>query len=261
MFVKLVSWNVNGIRAVIRKGALKAYLDHFEPDVVCLQETKARPEDLPDEVLNPSGYYGIWHSALRKGYSGVAILTRKKPIRVQEGFGIERFDVEGRAVMAEYDDFILFSVYFPNGQRDDERLQYKLDFYQAFFDYCEDLRKSGKPVVICGDYNTAHKPIDLSRPKENEGESGFLPIERAWMDRLVEMGYVDTFRLFNTKPEEYTWWSMQTRARERNVGWRIDYFFATSDFIPRLKNAFIHQDAYGSDHCPVGIELNPATKA
>ncbi len=253
--LRLVSWNVNGIRAVVRKGALKTYLDLYEPDIICLQETKARPEDLPDEVLNPSGYHGIWYSALRKGYSGVAILTKKKPIRVQEGFGIEKFDVEGRVVMAEYEDFILFSVYFPNGQRDDGRLQYKLEFYQCFFDHCEELRKSGKPVVICGDYNTAHKEIDLSRPKENEKESGFLPVERAWMDRIVEMGYVDTFRYFNQNPNEYTWWSMQTRARERNIGWRIDYFFTTSDFVPRLKNAFIHQDAYGSDHCPVGIEF------
>jgi exodeoxyribonuclease-3 len=253
--MKLISWNVNGIRAAVRKGTLQDYLERISPDIVCLQETKARPEDLPDEVLNPSGYYGIWHSALKKGYSGVAILTKKKPIRVQEGFGVDRFDIEGRVVMAEYDTFILFSVYFPNGQRDNERLQYKLDFYTDFFEYCQDLRKSGKPLIICGDYNIAHKEIDLARPKENQTMSGFLPVERAWMDKLVDHGYVDTFRLFNPHPNQYSWWNMQTRARDRNIGWRIDYFFVTEDFVPFVKDAFIHQEVFGSDHCPVGIEI------
>ncbi|MSR88987.1 MAG: exodeoxyribonuclease III [Candidatus Margulisbacteria bacterium] len=253
--MKLVSWNVNGVRACYRKGALQSYLQTHEPDILCLQESKACVDDLIDEILNPSGYYGIWHSAQKKGYSGVAILTKKKPKMVLEGFGISEYDYEGRVAIAEYDDFILLSVYFPNGQRDAGRLEYKLNFYRDFFNYCEDLRKEGKELIICGDYNIAHKPIDLARPKENEKMSGFLPVEREWMDRIVELGYIDTFRQFNQEPNQYSWWNVQTRARDRNIGWRIDYFFITPGLLPKLKDAFIQQDVLGSDHCPVGIVL------
>jgi exodeoxyribonuclease-3 len=254
--MKIVTWNVNGIRACAKKGAYFSYLETHEPDIICFQETKAHVIDIPDEIANPSGYYGAWYSAEKKGYSSVGILTKQKPTNIIEGFGNPRFDSEGRVLMAEYKKFILFSVYFPNGQRDQERLQYKLDFYHEFFNYCQELRSLGKELIICGDYNTAHKEIDLARPKENANTSGFMPIEREWMDRLIDMGYIDTFRVFNQEPEQYSWWNMQTRARERNIGWRIDYFFITPGLMPHLKNAFIQQDVYGSDHCPVGIELD-----
>jgi len=253
--MKLVSWNVNGIRACVKKGAFGEYLEKHDPDMLCIQESKAQVSDLPDEILNPSGYHGIWHSGERKGYSGVAILTKEKPINVVEGMGNPKYDKEGRVVMADYGDFCLFSVYFPNGQRDQERLQYKLDFYKDFFDYCNDLRSQGKHLIISGDYNTAHKEIDLARPRENANTSGFMQIERDWIDQIVDWGYTDTFREFNQDPDEYSWWNMRTRARDRNVGWRIDYFFANQEFMPNIKQAFIQQDVLGSDHCPVGIEL------
>lgn len=253
--MKLISWNVNGIRACAKKGFL-TFLKEESPDILCLQETKALETDLEEGLVQPSGYHTEWFSAEKKGYSGVAIFTKSKPINIVKGFGIEKYDREGRVIQAEYDDFHLFSVYFPNGQKNEERLLYKLDFYKDFFDYCADLRTQGKPLIICGDYNTAHHAIDLARPKENETTSGFMPIEREWMDRITQDGYVDTFRHFNpSKADEYSWWSYRTKARERNIGWRIDYFFVTEAFKPRLKNAFIRQDIEGSDHCPVGIEL------
>ena len=254
--MKLVSWNVNGIRACVNKGHFLEYLQSEEPDVIGIQEIKAMPDQLEERVLNPSGYYSIWHSAQKKGYSGVAIFTKQKPKMVLEGFGVDKFDNEGRAVIAEYDNFVFVNCYFPNGKRDEERLLYKLDFYKAIFDFCNDLRSRGKNIVIVGDYNTAHKEIDLARPKENEKVSGFLPIERQWLDKIIdEFGYVDTFRQFNQEPKQYTWWDQVTRARDRNVGWRIDYVFVNKEFMPKVKSAFIHQNIMGSDHCPVGITL------
>ncbi len=253
--MKLVSWNVNGIRACVKKGFL-TYLEEEAPDIICLQETKALPEDLEDHVLNPRGYHTVWHSAQRKGYSGVALLSKKKPVFATGGFGVDRFDAEGRVVMGDYGDFVVLGVYFPNGQSGPERLQYKLDFYEAFFAYTNDLIKQGKNVIICGDYNTAHKEIDLARPKENEDTSGFLPIEREWMDRLESFGYVDTFRQFSDEPNKYSWWTYRAGARERNVGWRIDYFWVNQAFMPQVKSAFIQPHIMGSDHCPVGITLS-----
>ena len=193
--------------------------------------------------------------AEKKGYSGTTVLTKTGPENIIHGFGNPKFDNEGRVVMAQYEKFIVFSVYFPNGQKNDERLAYKLDFYRAFFDYCEELRKEGHSLIICGDYNTAHTEIDLANPKQNEKTSGFLPIEREWLDRIVEMGYIDTFREFHPEPEQYSWWSYRTRARDRNIGWRIDYVFIT-ELKPHLKEAFILSDVMGSDHCPVGITLD-----
>ncbi len=251
--MRLISWNVNGIRAIEKKG----FLDWFEsesPDILCLQETKAQPEQLSEALLKPKGYRAYWSSAERKGYSGTVTYTKKKPTRTQD-LGIEKFDSEGRTVMTKFDDFVLFNVYFPNGQKDKERLQYKLDFYDSYLKLAESLRKKGKSIVLCGDLNTAHKPIDLARPKANEKVSGFLPVERKWLDKLVKKGYIDTFRHFCKEPEHYTWWDYITRARERNVGWRIDYFFISEDLLPRLKDAFILSDVMGSDHCPTGIEI------
>ncbi|UCG09540.1 MAG: exodeoxyribonuclease III [Desulfobacterales bacterium] len=181
--------------------------------------------------------------------------TKIKPINVETEFGIEKFDKEGRIIIMEFHQFVLFNIYFPNGKKNDERLNYKLDFYDTFLSYSDNLIAEKKNIIVCGDFNTAHKEIDLARPKENENRSGFLPIERAWIDTFIDHGYVDTFRLFNEEPNNYTWWDMKTRARERNVGWRIDYFFVNKGYVPKLKNAFIMSEVMGSDHCPIGIEI------
>ncbi|MBI1870302.1 MAG: exodeoxyribonuclease III [Chlamydiae bacterium] len=250
---RILCWNVNGIRAVQKKGFLK-WLDEESPDILCIQETKAHPDQL-DALLHPPGYQVYFNSAERKGYSGVATFTRQEPKIVKTGFGIPQFDREGRVLLTEYSDFTLLNIYFPNGKRDEIRLQYKLDFYEETLRFVEKLKKKGKPVIICGDYNTAHQPIDLARPKANEKISGFLPIERAWLDRWIEKGQVDIFRKFSSLPDQYTWWDMQTRARDRNIGWRIDYHFVTENLVPAVKNASILSQVQGSDHCPVSLEL------
>ena len=251
----LLSWNVNGIRASYKKG----FVDWFKkenPDILCLQETKAHPDQLTEDLININKYKSYFSSSIvKKGYSGVVIYTKQELVKVQHGFGIPKFDEEGRIVSAEYTDFILINIYYPNGKASDIRLKYKMDFYDAFLDYADKLVKKGKKLVICGDVNTAHKEIDLARPKENEKISGFLPIEREWMDKFFSHGYVDTFRMFNDQPEQYTWWDQQSRARERNVGWRIDYFFVSENFKRNVNKAFILPDVMGSDHCPIGLEL------
>lgn len=252
---KLLSWNVNGIRAAHKKG----FLDWFRKesaDVVCLQETKAMKEQLQQELVEVEGYQSFWCSAERKGYSGVATYTKKSPVSTAIGFGIPRFDDEGRVLVTEFPEFTLFNIYFPNGKRDQVRLDYKLDFYESILKHWETLRKRNRRLVICGDYNTAHQEIDIARPKENASVSGFLRIERDWMDKLVGKGYVDVFRQMNpAKRDQYTWWDLMTRARERNVGWRIDYFFITADLLPHVQDAWISPEVMGSDHCPVGLEL------
>jgi len=255
--LRLLSWNVNGIRAAYKKGFVNWFVKE-NPDILCLQETKAHPEQLTDDLLNVNGYKSYFSSSIvKKGYSGVAIYTKQEPAKVEHGFGIPKFDDEGRIIVAEYKSFMLINIYYPNGKMSPERLQYKMDFYDAFLEYADKLVKKGKNLVICGDVNTAHKEIDLARPKENEKVSGFLPIEREWMDKFFSHGYVDTFRMFNDQPEQYTWWDQQSRARERNVGWRIDYFFVSENFQKNVKNAFILPDVMGSDHCPVGVEISP----
>ena len=252
--MEILSWNINGIRAADRKGFFE-WFKKETPDILCLQEIKARPEQVPSHFRNTPGYNIFWNSAERKGYSGVVTFTKEKPINIKKGFGIEKFDREGRILITEFSSFILFNIYFPNGKKNQERLDYKLDFYDTFLGYTDNLKVDGKNIVVCGDFNTAHKEIDLARPKENENISGFLPIERAWMDTFIDHGYVDTFRHFNKEPEQYSWWDMKSRARERNVGWRIDYFFVNKEFIQNVKKAFIMQNVIGSDHCPVGIEI------
>src|SRR3989339_2009316 len=249
--MKLISWNVNGLRSVGRNGFWKEILAQ-NPDILCLQETKAEAEQLPDEVRHPAGYHSYFASSkLRKGYSGVAIYSKIEPEKVEYGMGIQKFDDEGRTIVAYYSDFVLLNVYFPNGGGGPERLQYKLDFYDAFLEFVDGLRTQGKRVVFCGDINTAHEAIDLARPKENEENTGFLPEERAWLDEVVAHGYIDSFRHFhpNTK-DAYSYWDLFTHARDRNVGWRIDYFFVVSEFMKRIKSASIYPDIYGSDHCP-----------
>lgn len=250
----LVSWNVNGLRAVVKKGFLNLLLEH-KFDVICIQETKASSDKLPREVKNIPGYYTYFVSAEQSGYSGVGIFSKKKPLNVETGMGVDKFDREGRFLRVDYDDFILMNIYFPNGKASQERLAYKLAFYDAFLDYVNALNAEGKKLIICGDVNTAHKEIDLAHPKENENISGFLPEERAWMDRFFASGYIDTFRMFNKQGGNYSWWSIRTRARERNVGWRLDYFIVSENLRENIKSATIYNAIRGSDHCPVGLEI------
>lgn len=252
--MKIYSWNVNGIRANLKKGFMRWFRE-VSPDILCLQETKASVDQLDDEIVNPEGYLSGWNSAEKKGYSGVVTFTRKKPVKVHYGMGVKEFDSEGRIVRHEFKGFDLLNVYFPNGTSGSERLQFKLDFYDAFLKHCEGLRKGGKKLVICGDLNTAHKAIDLKNPKANEKNSGFLPIEREWVDKFVAHGYVDTFRAFNKEPDQYSWWTYRADARKRNIGWRLDYFFVTQDLMKKVKNSFITPEVMGSDHCPVGLEI------
>ncbi len=253
----LISWNVNGIRAVEKKGFVE-WVEGCGADILCLQETKAHKEQLSDKLLDIDSYNSYWSSGERKGYSGVATYSKTIPDKYETGFGgDEKFDREGRILATFFGDIVLLNIYFPNGQKDDERLQYKLDFYDTTLDYCENLRKEGKSLIICGDYNTAHNEIDLARPNENVNVSGFLRIERDWMDKFESFGYVDTFReLHPDTAEAYSWWSYRTAARSRNVGWRLDYFYITPDLLPKLKRAEILSDVMGSDHCPVLIELD-----
>ena len=253
--MRLVSWNVNGIRAAQKKGFLE-WLASDGPDILCIQETKANISQLSKALTSAAGYSAYFSPQERKGYSGVALYTREEPKSVDYGLGVERFDSEGRTIVADYGDFVLFGIYFPNGQRSEERLRFKMDFYDTFLERTDALRAEGRNVVVCGDLNTAHKEIDLARPKENSKISGFLPEERAWLDKFLERGYVDTFRVFNQEPGNYSYWDQVSRARDRNVGWRIDYFFVDDGFAGRLENAFILPEVMGSDHCPVGIEIS-----
>lgn len=236
----------------------KGFMDYLKtenPDILGIQETKLQQDQIPVELAQQDDYKIYWSHARRKGYSGVALFTKTEPQNVSYSIGIDEFDDEGRVVRAEYPDFILYNVYFPNGQMNDDRLNYKLAFYDRFLLKMREDRETGKTVLVCGDYNTAHKEIDLANPKENEKYSGFLPIERAWLDKLVTDGWADTFRQFDQSPGRYSWWTYRMKARERNIGWRIDYFWIDEKSLPRLQNAFIQPDVTGSDHCPVGIEF------
>ncbi|MFA6617900.1 MAG: exodeoxyribonuclease III [Candidatus Neomarinimicrobiota bacterium] len=255
--MKLVSWNVNGLRAISRKG-FSEILEEINADIVGIQETKIQIDQLEEQHKTISDYKSYFYSAERKGYSGVGVYSRHKPLSVETGFSYGWNDNEGRVIMLEFEEFIFFNIYFPNGQKDDIRLQYKLDFYDFCLEYFEKMRKEKhKGLVICGDYNTAHHPIDLARPKQNEKTSGFLPIERAWMDKYEEAGYIDTFRLIHPdEKDRYSWWSYRSNARANNVGWRIDYFYVSPELTDKVKDAFILDHVLGSDHCPIGIELD-----
>ncbi len=253
--IRLISWNVNGIRSVHRKGFLEWFAS-AAPDVLCLQETKIAPGQLPQELAEVPGYRAAFTSADRPGYSGVALYSRDKPLAFEEGLGIPRFDTEGRTQVARFPGFTLYNIYYPNGKASPERLAFKLAFYDAFLEHAERRRAGGESIVVCGDLNTAHREIDLARPKANEAISGFLPEERAWVDTFLAHGYIDTFRLLHDVPDRYTWWDYKSRARERNVGWRLDYFFVSDDLRDRIADAYILDSIDGSDHCPVGLDLN-----
>jgi exodeoxyribonuclease-3 len=254
--IRLYTWNVNGIRAVHKKGFL-GWLQAAQPDMLGLQEIKASPDQLSDDLRSPSGYHAYWASATRKGYSGVALFTRAQPNSISLGLGIPEYDDEGRTIVAEYDDFVFITAYFPNGGRDHSRIPYKMAYKAAFLDYCNKLRAAGKSVVFCGDVNTSHQPIDLARPRENEKKTGFMPEERVWIDQVIEAGYVDIFRARNpTLAGAYTWWTAVGGARSRNVGWRLDYFFISPDLLDAVVDCQIHADVLGSDHCPVSLTLD-----
>lgn len=251
--IKLISWNVNGLRAAHKKN-LMDFIKKENPDVLCFQEIKAQKEQLPLELQEMEGYHSYFNSAERKGYSGVAVYTKIKPEKVETTFGKNHKDVEGRILALYFKEYVLFNIYFPNGGGGEERLKYKLEFYDIFLKHIEKLKKTTN-VIFCGDVNTAHTEKDLARPKENETRTGFLPVERQWMDNLVSKGYTDTFRMFNKDGGNYTWWDMKTRARERDVGWRIDYFFVNNDFKDAVVSSEILKDIQGSDHCPILIKL------
>ena len=249
--MRLMSWNVNGIRAALKKGFLD-FVAQARPDVLCLQETRALPEQVGLEL---TGYHAFWNPAEKKGYSGTLTLSRAEPLSVRRGLGDPAHDAEGRVLTLEYPDFFLVNVYTPNAQRGLTRLAYRTQEWDpAFLTYLQRLERE-KPAVLCGDLNVAHKEIDLANPKSNVNNAGFTPQERASFDRLVAAGFVDTFRAFTPEGGHYTWWSQMGRAREKNIGWRIDYFCVSSPLRPRLKRAEIRPDVQGSDHCPIELEL------
>jgi exodeoxyribonuclease-3 len=250
--VKLISWNVNGLRAVLRKNFLE-YLEVEKPDILCLQETRAGPNDV--EQLWPVAYTTYWNTARKKGYAGTALFTRTRPLTVTTGIGIARHDAEGRVLTAEYADFFVANVYVPNSQRDLARLAYRQQWDRAFLRYLKKLERR-KPVIFCGDLNVAHTELDLANSKANVGNHGFTPEERAGFNAFVKAGFLDTFREFEKGGGHYTWWSPMAGARDRNIGWRIDYFLVSKALRPRLQRAFIRAEVQGSDHCPVGIEID-----
>ncbi len=254
--MKITSWNVNGLRAVAKKELLYPMLMEVRPDILLLQETKCTVDQLPETVRNIPSYHSFFNSSqARAGYSGVAIYTKEEPKEVQYGMNIPEFDQEGRIITGFYKNLTIISCYFPNGGQGPERLAHKMAFYDVFLAYVGELQKKN-PVVWGGDVNTAHTALDLARPKENAENTGFLPMERAWLDKVVAEGWVDSFRALHPETAgAYTYWDMKTRARERNVGWRIDYLFLSPSLLPSLKSATIEKDMQGSDHCPISIEI------
>jgi len=254
--MKIISWNVNGLRAVLSRGAL-GEVKKLAPDVLCLQEIKVKPEQLSEEQSSEmEEYHSFWNSAKRPGYSGVATFSRELPDFNTSRLDEEQFDVEGRTVRTDFNGITLFNVYVPNGQRDQTRLAYKLDFYARLLDICDDLHNAGKRIIICGDINTAHKPIDLRNPKQNEKTSGFLPEERAWIDKYLEHEFVDIYREVHGERVQYTWWTYRFNARQRNIGWRLDYFLISKVLIDYVEEVVIYDEIEGSDHCPIGLGIN-----
>lgn len=255
--MKIISWNTNGLRATIKQGNFEPLFEKYNPDIVCFQETKSEREQIPEKYRDYKNYHSYFsHSKTRKGYSGVAIYTREKPISISEGIGIKELDQEGRILVAKFKTFTLITGYYPNGGQGPHRLEYKLKFYEAFLKFIMKLRKNGEKVIFCGDVNTAHTAIDLARPKENVENTGFLPIERAWIDKVIKNDFIDIWREKNKdKKDVYTYWDQKTRARDRNVGWRIDYFFIDKALKNKIKDTGMITDYIGSDHCPIYLEF------
>ncbi len=254
MSISIVSYNVNGIRAASRKGLFE-WVKSVDPDIVCFQELKALPEDIAKDADVPEVYHQYWYSAQKKGYSGVGILSKEEPIHVEYGCGIERYDYEGRVIRADYPDYSVMSLYLPSGSSGDERQTFKEEFLDDFYDYIRELKKEVPRLVISGDYNICHKPIDIHNPVSNKNSSGFLPQEREWMTKFIDLGLVDSFRMFNQDPDNYTWWTYRAGARGKNKGWRIDYQMVTQDLKDNCREHIIHADAVHSDHCPIELKL------
>ncbi len=254
--MKLVSYNVNGIRAAMNKDLI-GWLREVNPNVVCFQEIKALKEQIDEKAFRALGYEHLyWYSAEKKGYSGTAVLCKQKPNNVQVGMNMDVYDREGRVIRADFNDFTLICTYFPSGTSGDERQDFKMKYLEDFTKYITELRKERPNLIITGDLNICHKPIDINFPEKHETMSGFLPEEREWFDRFVALGFVDTFRVFNQEPNQYSWWSFRSRAREKNLGWRIDYFLCTESIKSKLKSAAIYQSAVHSDHCPISVEVD-----
>jgi len=254
--MKILSYNLNGVRSALSKG-LADYLKEENADVVCFQETKAQPEQIDSTLFWEAGYvHCYYHSAQKKGYSGVGILSKKEPDKVVIGMGNHTYDSEGRVLRADFGDFSVLCVYVPSGSMGDTRQDFKMAFLADFIQYLTELRKERPNLLICGDFNICHKPIDINNPKRHENVSGFLPEERAWFDQLVESGFVDTFRVFDQSPDRYSWWNYRSFARAKNLGWRIDYHLVTKPLASKLQSARIHDEAVHSDHCPVSVNID-----
>ena len=252
--MRITTWNINGIRAAMGKNILD-WVNSYQPDVLCLQEIKAKEDQIDIDAIKAIGYETILNPAERPGYSGTATLFKEYPPEVVKGLGKDIFDNEGRVIRTRFDDFELFNIYFPNGGRDNNRVPYKLDFYAYLLDICDQMQKDGREVIITGDFNTAHNEIDLKNPKANEKNTGFLPEERVWIDRYLEHGFIDAYRRLYPEEESYTWWTYRFSAREKNIGWRLDYFLVTKGIMERTRDVVIHSEVMGSDHCPVTIIL------
>jgi exodeoxyribonuclease III len=252
--MKIITWNVNGIRAALGKQALD-WIWAQDPDVLCLQEVKARAQQLDEHQRALLKLPAIWNPAERPGYSGVVTFYKDQPLEYATGMGDSKFDVEGRVIQTLHPGFRLMNIYFPNGQRGQDRLGYKLDFYAHLLDLCDSLHLKGEQIILTGDFNTAHMPIDLKNPRENQKNSGFLPEEREWVQKFLDHGFVDIYRNLYPDKAEYTWWTYRLNARQRGVGWRIDYFLVSDSLVPQVKDVIIHQDIQGSDHCPVELMI------
>jgi exodeoxyribonuclease-3 len=253
--MKLISYNVNGIRSALNKGFAE-WLSVENPDVIGLQEIKASEHDLDTSIFRDLGYELYWYPAVKKGYSGVGIFTKVKPKSITYGMGLDKYDDEGRVLQVDFEDFSFISAYFPSGTTGDERQRFKYEFLDDVFGYIQELKKKYPNLILSGDYNICHKPIDIHNPISNKNSSGFLPEERAWMDKFTESGFVDSFRLFNPNPHQYTWWSYRANSRSKNLGWRIDYHMVTNELQNRLKSAVILPHIIHSDHCPISLELS-----
>jgi exodeoxyribonuclease-3 len=250
--MKITTFNVNGLRAILNKGLLN-WVESEKPDVLCLQEIKSRPEQIAEDLRNLGYPFAVWNPAEKPGYSGVATFLNEYSQENGKGLDVPSFDGEGRVIWTQHADLRLYNIYFPNGQRGQERVDYKLEFYAELLKQCDQLHQAGKSIILTGDFNTAHNEIDLAHPRENRETSGFLPEERVWIDHYIEHGFVDIYRNIYPDRVQYTWWSYITRARERNIGWRLDYFLISRDLVDRVKDVIIHEEVMGSDHCPVSL--------